>query len=388
VEEEEIELMDIINVLWKRKWLVTIGTLICMFIVGVISFLLKPVYEISTLIQPGKMLTQDEYGRYEEVAIEKPSQVAKRISEKTYDNIIAFELKIPLKELPEIEAEEVKDTYLVRAWVKNHDIQRGKEVLNSLIKNLRKDIDEKVDAELKMIDAQIANLENKIKSLELSIKDKENEIKLYELSIQSKEIERNRLNQDILSTKNKIKISEDRIKTLLDEMKVVKERMDRLEEEQRKALKEGTDDRSAISMLLYSNEIQNNLRYYNTLEDRLSSEKVNLENLNFQINSKEQDIRQLENDISEIRTKIVGLKNDIEKIKTEIETIKNQIYLLKEKKKRIDYTKVVKSPAPSLYPVFPKKKLNVLIAGILGGTLFSFLAFFLEYLEKRKEGNG
>jgi uncharacterized protein involved in exopolysaccharide biosynthesis len=360
MEDEEIELMDIINVLWKRKLLVIIGTLICMFIVGVISFLLKPVYEISTLIQPGKMLIEDASGRYEEVSIEKPSQVAKRISEKTYDNIIAFELKIPLKELPEIEAEEVKDTYLVRAWVKNHDIQRGKEVLNSLIKNLRKDIDEKVDAELKMIDAQIANLENKIKSLEISI--------------QTKEIEKDRLNKDILSTKNKIKISEDRIKTLLDEMKVVKERMDRLEEEQRKALKEGTDDRSAISMLLYSNEIQNNLRYYNTLEDRLSSEKVNLENLKFSVNSKEQDIKQL--------------NREIDTIKTEIETIKNQIYLLKEKKKRIDYTKVVKPPAPSLYPVFPKKKLNVLIAGILGGTLFSFLAFFLEYLEKRKEGNG
>ncbi len=33
MEEEEIELMDIINVLWKRKWLVIIGTLSCMFIV-------------------------------------------------------------------------------------------------------------------------------------------------------------------------------------------------------------------------------------------------------------------------------------------------------------------------------------------------------------------
>ncbi len=47
-----------------------------MVMVGFVSFLLKPDYEISALLQPGKFLVQDEAGRFEEVLIESPKQVA------------------------------------------------------------------------------------------------------------------------------------------------------------------------------------------------------------------------------------------------------------------------------------------------------------------------
>lgn len=381
MNEEEIELMDIINVLWKRKWLIIIGTLSCMVTVGIISFLLMPVYEISALVQPGKLLVQDEYGRFEEVVIEKPQQVANRVNEKTYDHIIAKELKIKLDELPEIEAETIKDTSLIKIWTKNHDIERGIAILSKILQFIRKDIDEKIDAEIKSIEISISNLENSIKSKELLIKDKENEIKSKRFEIQSREIEKSKVNQEIFSTRNKVKISEERMKTLTEEMKEVKGRIDRLEEEQRKALK-ATNDVNAIGMLLYSNEIQNNLRYYNSLEERLSAEKVNFENLQYTIKAKEEDLKQLDTQISQINNLIDMLRNDIDKLRTEIENIKNQISLLKEKKRRIDYTKIIKSPTPSIHPVFPKKKLMVAVAGILSGMLFSFLAFFLEYIEK------
>lgn len=381
MNEEEIELMDIINVLWKRKWFIIIGTLSCMVIVGIISFLLKPVYEISALVQPGKFLVQDEQGRFEEVVIEKPQQVANRVNEKTYDHIIAKELKIKLDELPEIEAETIKDTSLIKIWTKNHDIERGIAILSKILQFIRKDIDEKIDAEIKSIEISISNLENSIKSKELLIKDKENEIKSKRFEIQSREIEKSKVNQEIFSTRNKVKISEERMKTLTEEMKEVKGRIDRLEEEQRKALK-ATNDVNAIGMLLYSNEIQNNLRYYNSLEERLSAEKVNFENLQYTIKAKEEDLKQLDTQISQINNLIDMLRNDIDKLRTEIENIKNQISLLKEKKRRIDYTTIIKSPTPSIHPVFPKKKLMVAVAGILSGMLFSFLAFFLEYIEK------
>jgi capsular polysaccharide biosynthesis protein len=55
-----------------------------------------------------------------------------------------------------------------------------------------------------------------------------------------------------------------------------------------------------------------------------------------------------------------------------------------EKKGRIDYAQLIKDPTSSLYPISPKKKLNILIAGILGLMIFTILAFFLEYIEKQK----
>jgi len=67
-----------------------------------------------------------------------------------------------------------------------------------------------------------------------------------------------------------------------------------------------------------------------------------------------------------------------------MEEDKNQISLLNDKKARIDYTQLVKEPTSSLFPVSPRKKMNVLVAGFLGVFVFTMLAFFLEYLRKQR----
>ena len=96
-------------------------------------------------------------------------------------------------------------------------------------------------------------------------------------------------------------------------------------------------------MLLYSNEIQQSLEYHNTLNELLSKKKIEEEDMNFEIDN------------------------------------------LNERKGRLDYVQLIKEPTSSLYPISPKKKLNVLIASILGLMAFTMLAFFLESLEKHKQ---
>jgi uncharacterized protein involved in exopolysaccharide biosynthesis len=46
---------------------------------------------------------------------------------------------------------------------------------------------------------------------------------------------------------------------------------------------------------------------------------------------------------------------------------------------------LVKEPTPSLYPVSPRKRVNVAIAGILGLFMFTMLAFFIEYISKQEQ---
>jgi len=70
--------------------------------------------------------------------------------------------------------------------------------------------------------------------------------------------------------------------------------------------------------------------------------------------------------------------------KIEEEDMNFEIDNLNERKGRLDYAQLIKEPTSSLYPVSPKKKLNVLIASILGLMAFTMLAFFLESLEKHK----
>lgn len=68
----------------------------------------------------------------------------------------------------------------------------------------------------------------------------------------------------------------------------------------------------------------------------------------------------------------------------ELDQLDNVIINLKARKGRIEYTEIIKSPTSSVSPVFPRTKLNIIIAAFLGFVIFTFIAFFLEYLEKKK----
>ncbi|GAH40622.1 unnamed protein product, partial [marine sediment metagenome] len=50
--EDEFVLMDYLNVIWKRKWLIVIPTFFLVIAVGIISFLLPPKWEIDAIITP------------------------------------------------------------------------------------------------------------------------------------------------------------------------------------------------------------------------------------------------------------------------------------------------------------------------------------------------
>lgn len=368
--EDEIELMDYLNVIWKKKWLIILPTLFCVIIVGIISFILPRIWEVDAIIQPSKFFVQTEAGTFSEVVVVSPKQIAGQINQQSYSPLIAAQLNLDIRAFPKLKAENLRDTNLVRVSVREKDAEKAKLILSSLFNHLKTAMDKKIDVEIKGIDTRIETQENSIKHNELTIKDKLNEIKL-------KEIEKNMKSQEILSAVNKVKISEDRGKSILNELKTVKERINEIEKQQKNAFAEKKEGAEALGLLLYSNEIQNNLRYYNTLDEKLSSEKITQENLDLQIKSGKEEIRKLD-------TQIGNVKTEIDKIKNTTENIKNEISLLNERKGRIDYAQFIKEPTSSLYPVSPRKKLNILIAGILSLMIFTFLAFFLEYIQKNK----
>ncbi|MFX0137363.1 MAG: hypothetical protein ACFFDN_27235, partial [Candidatus Hodarchaeota archaeon] len=110
----------------------------------------------------------------------------------------------------------------------------------------------------------------------------------------------------------------------------------------------------SLAMLLYSNEILQSLTHLNTLNELLSRKRMEEEDIILEIENREEKIKQLENEIDN----------------------------LNERKGRIDHTQLIKEPTSSLYPVSPKKELNILTAGIIGLVIFIILAFFLEYIKK------
>ncbi len=329
MEEKKVELFDYLNIILKRKWIIIFGTLLCLIIAGIVSFLLKPVYEIDAIIQPGKFIVQNQAGNFEQVVVENPLQIADKVKYKSFDTLIAVELGIDLSQLPEIKADNIRDTLLTRIWIRNHDVERGKKILDSLIDFIKSDIDEKVNIEINNIDSVI----------------------------KGKEIEKERRSQEIEILKKKLQIFGQRRKDLLEEMKSLKDRIQELEKEQMSVLKkENRGEMESLGLLLYSNEIQQSFTYYDILNEKLSDEKLEEEDVN----------------------------SALQEEHSQIDLVDNQIANLRERKGRIDHTKIIKTPTRSLYPVFPKKKLNILVAAVLGFIVFTLLSFFLEYMESKK----
>ena len=157
--EQETELIDYLNVIWKRKWMIIIPTLFLVLIVFFISFFLPPKWEVDAIIVPSKFLIQTEGGQFEEVLVIDPRQITGQINEGTYNNLIADELDISIKEFPELRAENVRDTKLVRVSLREKDVEKAKLILHSLFNHLKEQLDAKVEIEIKGIDSRIKSEE-------------------------------------------------------------------------------------------------------------------------------------------------------------------------------------------------------------------------------------
>ncbi len=329
MDKNEIELIDYLNILWKRKWLILILTSFFILAAGIISFLQPPQWEVDAIIMPSKFLIQIEGGPLKEVLPVGPKQIAGQINQAVYNNLIAAELNLDIRKLPRLKAENIKDTNLVQVSVKGKDIEKAKLILNSLFNHLKKELNAQADIETKGINSEV----------------------------KSKEIEKLTLEGEFDEAKNELTLIKRRRQDIAKEMTDIRKKTEELEKQRHLILKKKNRSESEIlAMLLYSTTIQQNSMNHNTLNELLGSKKNEGKIINLERESKERLINQ----------------------------IKNEIDILNERKGRIDFAQLIKEPTSSLKPVSPKKTINILIAGILGLIIFTLLAFFLEYLEKQR----
>jgi capsular polysaccharide biosynthesis protein len=300
--EKEINLVDFIDILLRRKWLIIVPTLIIVILVGIISFILPPKWEVDAIIEPAKFYSMTTVGDYIEVMATEPKQIVELVNKATYNVAIASELNIDLASFPKIKAESPEESQIVHISVVQKDIERAKQILNALVNYIKTDVDTKADIEMGLIEEEIKMLTNKLE------------------------------------------ITKERIKEIEAEMKEIKSRNKEIEKEQRQNLANiERNETESLALLLYSNKIHENLQYLNTLTELLNEKKLEEEDLAKEINNFE------------------------------------------ERKGRIVATKLMKAPTPSPSPVFPKKKLNILIALVLGLVIFTIAAFFLEQIEAQKD---
>jgi len=99
---------------------------------------------------------------------------------------------------------------------------------------------------------------------------------------------------------------------------------------------------------------------------------------------KKQEIEDLFLQINSLRNNKESLKININSYESDIASLDSEINSLRASLKDIQPTKIVKRPTVSETPVSPKKKLNIVIAGMLGLFIGVFWAFGKEWWEQNK----
>jgi capsular polysaccharide biosynthesis protein len=159
------------------------------------------------------------------------------------------------------------------------------------------------------------------------------------------------------SNESKIKNIEKRIDELESEIVLINENTAGLNKERSKLLSKNKDENSILSVLLYSNTIQQNLQLANDYKDEINNYKLEKET-ELQKNSKHE---------IELQRLLAAIDN------------------LEFKKNNILNIQIIREPTSSVFPVKPKKKLNVVLAKVAGLFLMVFLSFFLEYISKNRK---
>jgi uncharacterized protein involved in exopolysaccharide biosynthesis len=341
--EDEIELMDYLKVLWKWKYLILLGTVACAVIAGIISLNMTKIYEVKMVVTPG-ILKIDKDGK--RLYIDSLQNIQTMIESGSFSDQILAGMEKPAEgDLPEdlgFKVATPKGLNALRVSYETADRKQGLQVLSDL-SNLLKDKFKSVvtyyQQEYQMQQDQQSNelgkLDSNISNVKAAIKSKELEIKGQIQRATEVEAEIGRIGKNtelLISERNKF-LSNKR-----------------------------TDD-NVLSALLYSNTIQESIAYLNTIRNTANYIKSEINNAKLAIENGKNNIKDIENQQRLIREKIANIEF---------------------KKNTIQNIQILQAPKSSLSPIKPKKKLNVLLAGVIGLFLTVFLAFFIEYISRHK----
>jgi len=245
--DDEIELIDILRVLWKRKALIVLGSLLLAFAGAGASLLMTEVYKVSAIVEPGKRPISNEKGQIvEEKVLASTESIKETILGGAFDESIQDELQIPESEYPKVQVSLPKNTELIKLSIESPDTARARDVLKAVIAKVSRDIEDKIKQEKSQIQSNI--------KLALNVYKGERE----------------------------------QVKLLAEQVEETKATIDELKTDRKKAMASRSTD--AMAVLLYSNEIQNKQMYLNELnrelkemETQSQASEITVEQLNLKL---------------------------------------------------------------------------------------------------------
>lgn len=328
--EDEIELIDILRVIWKWKYFILTGAFACGLVAAIISFNSPKIYSIDMVLKPG-ILSIGKQGK--SVYIDSAENVNALIASGTFNgDILNYLSEIKMRDIPkklEFKGTILKNFNTIKVKYETDDIKQGIVILNHLSELLTKEYSKLVqnfkdeyDVKLNLIKHKNDNIEATIQSYKINIKNIEK--RNNELVVEARLIKNN--SRNLVVKKNKFHSN----------------------------IPKGVD---GFQSLFHAYLIQQNIELSHDTLNEICNYKLKKET-------------QLQKILSLINEKESNL-NAIEKLQSEKDNIQN--------------IQILKAPTKNPYPVKPRTERNI-IAGLAVGLFLSlFLSLFLEYLVINKK---
>jgi LPS O-antigen subunit length determinant protein (WzzB/FepE family) len=374
MEEEdikEIELIDLLKVLWKWKGLIILGTFVCMVVGGVVSLRMPKIYEVSMSIEPG-IIGLGKDGKF--IYLDSQNNIKEKIKRDLYNRRIHKVLNInPLKTDVNFKVKSKKGTNFIKVnseWEENK-VELGKKAFVHLLAFVSEEYEYIIEQRKDAYERRILIKKNQIKEVRTQRKDMNKQILIKLNKIEAKK-------NDITLNGANLRLIRERQKELLKDIKDVKDNAEKIIRERNNVMqyKGNVND---ISLLLYSTTIQQNIAYFNQLSTQINDLKKQEKNL-------DSNIKKLGKEIININIEIERVKlRRTEGLQAKIDNLKVQIDRLNLEKGIIGNIRVIQDPEVSIRPVKPKKRLIVLLVGIVSFFFLVFLAFFVEYIRNAQK---
>jgi capsular polysaccharide biosynthesis protein len=322
--KDEIELIEILRVMWKWKYLILVGTAAFALVAGVISSNKPKVYRINMVLKPG-VVKIDRFGR--RIHVDSASNMKALLEAGTFTNEIRDYVKtLKEKDKPgplQFRVTALKQSNIIKISYETQRVDTGIQILTHIPELLRKKYAEEIRHFEKEYDDKIQNKTEELADAESKKKITESIITVFEN--RSKEL--TLAIQDIENNNRRLVVEKERYN-------------------------KNSNENSVNIYLLYSSEIQKNLQLMNEYKSQLSELLSTKEEDKLQLKRTEERIRFLSMEIAE----------------------------LNKEKNSIQYIEVLQPPTSSRSPIKPKTKVAVMIAFVVGLFVTVFSSFFLEYL--------
>ena len=413
IQENEIDLREYINVLLKRKGIIILIFLIAVITAALVSyFYLKPVYEASTIL----MISKPKYQVELEPKIQ--TQFTPEVSLATYESLIKdreiekevikkLNLDQPPYELtPDslqgmITIESLKNINLIKLNLQAGDPKLAKDIANiwaGLFVEKNKDLNLQeskeaqrfIEEQLKISNQNLSTIEEEIREF-----DETNKIKIMDNEIKGKTAKA--LNYDLRLAD--IKLSLQKEKAMKEQVIIALNEQDKVV----KLSKSITNDQffhQLMSNITNGNFSDINLSYVSEETNPIYYDLVQqLISTDISINSLQAEEKQLKENIDDYWERIENLKQELaqekltqSRLEREYNTAKGVYDVLSQKNEEVKIAVATESGLVKIaslayeprFPIKPNKKLNILIAGVLGLFVGIFVAFFLEFWQKGK----